>query len=152
MEGKRVYLLFHRFGSYLLCPMSNTRVLLYSWKKQVSTSSAISDILKAIFSYTVSHNFSLNLMYVPSRDNPADKACLIFIVLLDLLRGIKWTQPLASHIDLLALPFNLQADRAGHPLRFFAPLFCTQDAGTWHMAHGTWHMAHGICLSSVCPY
>ena len=32
-------------------------------------------------------------------------------------------------IDLIALPSNVQADLAGRPLKFFAPLPCTQAFG-----------------------
>ena len=111
----------------------DNKSLLYSWERQVSKSSAISDILKDIFSFTMSRNLSLNLMYVPSKDNPADAPSRSLSDLDCSLSLAAWHQldtASGPHtIDLMALPFNVQADRAGRPLRFFAPLPCPQAAG-----------------------
>ena len=84
-------------------------------------------MLKSIFSFTVALNLSLNLMSVPFRKNLADTP-FRGMSLLDCSLG-----PSALHqvdsafgphtIDLMALPFNVQVDRASRrPLRFF-PLF-----------------------------
>ena len=111
----------------------DNRSLLYSWERQVSKSSAISDILKDIFSFTMSRNLSLNLIYVPSKDNPADAPSRSLSDLDCSLSPAAWHQvdtAFGPHtIDLMALPFNVQPDRAGRPLRFFAPLPCPQAAG-----------------------
>lgn len=111
----------------------DNKALLHSWERQVSKSSAISDILKDIFSFTMSRNLSLNLMYVPSKDNPADAPSRCLSDLDCSLSPAAWHQvdtAFGPHtIDLMALPFNVQADRAGRPLRFFAPLPCTQAFG-----------------------
>ena len=107
--------------------------LLHSWERQVSKSSAMSDILKDIFSFTLSRNLSLNLMYVPSRDNPADAPSRSLSDLDCSLIPAAWLQvdkAFGPHtIDLMALPFNVQNNRAGCPLRFFSPFPCTQAFG-----------------------
>ena len=106
----------------------DNKSLLYRWERQVSKSSAISDILKDIFSFTMSRNLSLNLMYVPSKDNPADAPSRSLSDLDCSLSLAAWHQSdtaFGPHtIDLMALPFNVQADRTSRPLRFFcaAPL------------------------------
>ena len=111
----------------------DNKALLHSWERQVSKSSAISDNLKDIFSFTMCRNLSLNLMCVPSKHNPADAPSRSLSDLDCSLSPAAWHQvdtpsgPLI--IDLMALPFNVQADRAGLPLRFFAPLPCTQACG-----------------------
>ena len=72
-------------------------------------------------------------MYVPSKDNPADAPSRSLSDLDCSLSPVAWNQvdtPFGPHtIDLMALPVNIQADRAGRPLRFFAPLSCTQALG-----------------------
>ena len=111
----------------------DNKALLHNWERKVSKSPAISDILKDIFSFTMSRNLSLNLMYVPSKNNPADAPSRSLSDLDCSLSPAAWHQvdkAFGPHtIDLMALPFNVQADRAGHPLRFFAPLPCTQAFG-----------------------
>ena len=136
---KETKALFNTLES-LLSSTHNARIdafvdksLLYSWERQVSKSSAISDILKDMFSFTMSRNLSLNLMYVLSKDNPADAPSQSLSDLDCSLSLAAWHQvdtAFGPHtIDLMALPFNVQADRAGRPLRFFAPLPCPQAAG-----------------------
>lgn len=75
----------------------DNKALLHSWERQVFKSSAISGILRDIFTFTMYRYLSLNLMYMPSKVNPADapSRSLSDIVPLVLLPGIKWTQPLA---------------------------------------------------------
>ena len=107
--------------------------LLHSWERQVSKSSAMSDILKDIFSFTLSRNLSLNLMYVPSKDNPPDAPSRSLSDLDCSLSPAAWLQvdkAFGPHtIDLMPLPFNVQNNRAGCPLRFFSPFPCTQAFG-----------------------
>ena len=111
----------------------DNKALLHSWERQVSKSSPISDILKDIFSFTMSRNLTLNLMYVPSKDNTAGAPSRCLFDLDCSLSPAAWHQvdtAFGPHtIDLMALPFNVQADRAGRPLRFFAPLPCAQAFG-----------------------
>ena len=54
-------------------------------------------------------------------------------------------------IDLMALPFNAQADRAGRPLRFFAPLPCAQALGINVFAQDI-SSDENACLSPFCHY
>jgi len=72
-------------------------------------------------------------MYVPTKDNPADAPSRSLSDLDCSLSLAAWHQvdtTFGPHtIDLMALPFNVQADRAGRPLRFFARLPCPQAAG-----------------------
>ena len=51
----------------------DNKVLLDSWEKQISKSPIISDTLKDLFLFTMAHNLSLSLHYVPSHLNPADQ-------------------------------------------------------------------------------
>lgn len=113
--------------------MINNKVLLHSWERQVSKSSPISDILKDIFSFIMSRNLSLNLMFVPSKVNPADAPSRCLSDLDCFLSPTAWYQvdtAFGPHtIYLMALPFNVQADRACRLLTFFAPLLCVQPLG-----------------------
>ena len=111
----------------------DNKALLHSSGRQVSKSSSIYDILKDIFSFTMSRRSSLNLMYVPSKVNPVDAPSRYLSDLDCSLSPIPWHQVDTAFgpqtIDLMALPFNVQADRASRPLRFFAPLPCAQALG-----------------------
>ena len=62
-------------------------------------------------------------MYVPSKDNPADALSRSLSDLDCSLSLAAWHQVYTAFgphtIALMALPFNVQADRAGRPLLFF---------------------------------
>ena len=109
---------------------ADNKALLHSWEREVSKSSAISDILKDFFAFTMSRNLPLNLMYVPSKVNPPDAPSRSLSDLDCSLSPAAWHQmdtAFGPHtIDLIALPVKVQADRNGPPLRFFAPLPSTQ--------------------------
>ena len=100
----------------------DNKALLHSWERQVFKSSAISGILRDIFTFTTSRYLSLNLMYMPSKVNPADAPSRSLSDLYCSLSPAAWHQvdtAFGPHtIDLMALLFNVQLDhdRAGHPL------------------------------------
>ena len=103
----------------------------------------------------MSRNLFLNLMYVPSKDNPADDPSRSQSDLYCSLSPAAWHQvdtAFGPHtIDLMALPFNVQADHPGHALRFFAPLPCSQAFGINVFAQDISSDENG-CLSPFCPY
>ena len=88
-------------------------------------------LLKSIFSFTVAWNLSLNLISVPSRKNLADTPSRGMSHLYFSLSPSAWHQLDSAFgpytIDLMALPFNVQVDRASCPLRFFSLFPCARQ-------------------------
>ena len=112
----------------------DNKVLLDSWEKQISKSPIISDTLKDLFLFTMAHNLSLSLHYVPSHLNPADQPSRVLSDLDCTLSQDMWKRidtTFGPHtIDLMALPSNVHHNRSGNPLPFFSPFPCPQSAGT----------------------
>ena len=112
----------------------DNKVLLDSWEKQISKSPIISDTLKDLFLFTMAHNLSFSLHYVPSHLNPADQPSRVLSDLDCTLSQDMWKRidtTFGPHtIDLMALPSNVHHNRSGNPLPFFSPFPCPQSAGT----------------------
>ena len=98
----------------------DNKVLLNSWQKQISKSLIISDTLKDLFLFTMAHNLSLSLHYVPSHLNPADQPSRVSSDLDCTLSQDMWKRidtTFGPHtIDLMALPSNVRHNRSGNPL------------------------------------
>ena len=79
----------------------------------------------------MARNLSLNLISVPSRKNLADTPSRSMSHLDCSLSPSAWHQvdsAFGPHtIDLMALPFNVQVDRASRPLRFFSLFPCARQ-------------------------
>ena len=100
----------------------DNKVLLDSWEKQIFKSPIISDTLNNLFIFTMVHNLSLTLQYIPSQLNPADPPSRVLSDLDCTLSPKVWklldsTFGLHS-IDLMALSSNTR-DCYGNPLLFF---------------------------------
>lgn len=112
----------------------DNKVLLDSWEKQISKSPIISDTLKDLFLFTMAHNLSLSLHYVPSHLNPADQPSRVLSDLDCTLSQDRWKRintTFGPHtIDLMALPSNVRHNRSGNPILFFSPFLCPQSAST----------------------
>ena len=114
--------------------LSDSQVLIGSWERQVSACETSSDILKRIFEVSSSKNLDINLFFVPSKENLADKPSRAMSDLDATLARDVWLRidhSFGPHtIDLMALPSNVMQDRSGRPLRFFSPTPCNQAAAT----------------------
>ena len=112
----------------------DNKVLLDNWVKQISKSPIISDTLKDLFLFTMAHNLSLSLHYVPSHLNPADQPSRVLSDLDCALSQDRWKRidtTFGPHtIDLIGPPSNVRHNRSGNPLPFFSPFPCPQSAGT----------------------
>ena len=112
----------------------DNKVLLASWENQLSRSQAISDVLKSLFEFSYARNLHLSLVYVPSKENPADGPSRVVSDLDCTLSPVAWQRvdsAFGPHtLDLMAIPCNVKCDRSGRPLRCFSPYPCLQAAGT----------------------
>ncbi|KAK3734225.1 hypothetical protein QZH41_012950 [Actinostola sp. cb2023] len=102
-------------------------------KKQSGKNQELNDILKQLHSLLLESNISLNLCYVPSRQNPADAPSRTFSdkdCKLSPAAWLKVEQLFGPHtIDLMALDSNTQPDVNGNPLKHFPPWFTPLSAG-----------------------
>lgn len=114
--------------------LSDSKVLIGSWERQVSACETSSDILKRIFEVSSAKNLDINLFFVPSKENLADEPSRVMSDLDATLARDAWLRidhSFGPHtIDLMALPSNVMQDRSGRPLRFFSPTPCNKAAGT----------------------
>ncbi|KAK3726277.1 hypothetical protein QZH41_003056 [Actinostola sp. cb2023] len=127
-----------RAGKHLV---ANSRVdahtdnlaFLQSWKKQGGKNQELNDVLKQLHSLLLESNISLNLCYVPSRQNPADAPSRTLSDKDCKLSPAAWLrveQLFGPHtIDLMALDSNTQLDVNGNPLKHFSPWFTPLSAG-----------------------
>ena len=126
-------LLAHSFNARVNVFVDN-KVLLDSWKKQISNSPIISDTLKDLFLFTMAHNLSLSLHYMPSHLNPADQPSRVLSDLDCTLSQDMWKRidtTFGPHtINLMALPSNVRYNWSRNPLPFFSPFPCPQSAST----------------------
>ncbi|KAI8495108.1 hypothetical protein Bbelb_270940 [Branchiostoma belcheri] len=102
--------------------------LIKAWENQGGKSKALNRAIKELWETSVQLNIDLNLHYVPSRDNIADKPsrqCSPSDAKLMPRIWEKIDQALGGErgydIDLMALPSNVQTGRAGKSLQFFSP-------------------------------
>ncbi|KAK3755687.1 hypothetical protein QZH41_008945 [Actinostola sp. cb2023] len=127
-----------RAGKHLV---ANSRVdahtdnlaFLQSWKKQGGKNQELNDVLKQLHSLLLESNISLNLCYIPSRQNPADAPSRTLSDKDCKLSPAAWLrveQLFGPHtIDLMALDSNTQLDVNGNPLKHFSPWFTPLSAG-----------------------
>jgi len=121
-------------GNMRVDVLTDSKVLIASWERQVSRCPATSAIFKELFQLCTSKNLGLALQYIPSKDNPADGPSRFRSDLDATLSPGAWRQierAFGPHsIDLTALPSNTRCDGSGRRLRFFSPTPCKQASGT----------------------
>lgn len=105
---------------------TDSQVLITSWRRQGSKSHKLADVFKRIFRTVSTYNIHLNLLYISSRDNPADTPSRVFPLHDSKLSPSAWAHGefggRSGHAaDLMALPSNLQCTLDGSPLPFVSP-------------------------------
>ena len=146
-------LLAHSFNARVDVFVDN-KVLLDTWEKQISKSPIISDTLKDLVLFTMAHNLSLSLHYVPSHLNPADAPSRVLSDLNCMLSQDMWKRidtTFGPHtIDLMALPSNVRYNHSGNPLPFFSLFPCPQSAGTNVFAQNIARQENAYCFLLFC--
>lgn len=106
----------------------DNKVLLSSWENQLSRSLAISDVLKSLFQFTYARKLHLSLVYVPSKENPADGLSRVVADFDCTLSPVAWQRvdyAFGPHtLGLMTIPCNVKSDRSGRRLRVFSPFPC----------------------------
>ena len=113
--------------------MDSLPLLVRAWSNQGGKSKALSDVIQTMYETTLKFNIALALVYVPSRDNPADTPsralsdsdCMLFP---RVWREVErcWGP---NSIDLMALDSNAPRDSHGFRLRYFTPWPSLESAG-----------------------
>ena len=107
--------------------------LVRAWSNQGGKSKALSDVILAIYETTLKFNIALSLVYVPSRDNPADTLSRALsdsdCMLSPRVWGeVEWCWGPHS-VDLMALDSNAPRDSHGFRLRHFTLWPSPESAG-----------------------
>ena len=101
------------------------KVVVSSWKNQVSRTPALSQVLQSIFQLSLRLNVAVKVCFVSSALNPADLPSRALSDTDCKLSPLAWKlvqQSYGPHtLGLLALASNVQCDQHGNPLRFCAP-------------------------------
>ena len=107
---------------------TDSQVLISSWRRQGAKSPDLVVALNCVFGIISSCNIHLNLFYIPSAANPADRPSRVLSLQDSKLSPFAWGQVQARFggqfghsADLMALPSNLQCALDGSPLPFFSP-------------------------------
>ena len=108
----------------------DNQALVRAWQSQAARSSSFSDALKELSNTVLSLNLHLSVLYVPSRENPADHPSRRLSPADSKLAQHLWLR-LQSHpcfgasdghsVDLMALDSNAQSDGDGAILPHFTP-------------------------------
>jgi hypothetical protein len=111
----------------------DNKAVVDSWNRQISRSPAITEIMKDLFQFSLDHNISLAVHFVPSELNIADSLSRTLSDLDCTLSATLWRRidtAFGPHtIDLMALPENVRCSASGIPLRFFSPFPCPGSSG-----------------------
>lgn len=115
---------------------ADNKPLVDSWNGQYSRSQKMLRVLKELFWLTVELKISLNVRYIPSSANPADKPSRRLTVSESMLSPRLWEDVQARYggsaghtADLLSLDSNVQRDLAGQPLPHIAPWTTSEAFG-----------------------
>jgi len=104
---------------------TDSKVLKCALENDGCKSSAINTVLKSILDCSRACNFSMDVRYIPSRDNPADSLSRQLSDLDCTLSRKAWSQvdcDFGPHtFDLMSLDSNSQKDRFGRPLPYYTP-------------------------------
>ena len=108
--------------------MIDNQAVMHAWTNQGGKSHALNEAIKALFFTTVDLNLLLRMLYVPSRENPADPPSRRLSSLDYTLTPETWSEiqrvfgGLNGHsCDLMALDSNAMTDKQGNHLPHFTP-------------------------------
>ena len=103
--------------------------LVKAWEGLRSRSAELVEVLKSLFLFCVDSRLTLKLIWISTKENPADAPSRVLdrsdSMLSDSLRALLWRVYGPFSFDLMALPSNVFRDPAGRPLPFYSrsPLF-----------------------------
>lgn len=131
---KTLHIAAQRFSNARIDCYVDSQVLVNCRSKGGSKSRELTEVLKQLFHQTLLSNFCLHLYYVPSSQNPADRASRQLSGLDCTLAPHVWRlidDTFGPHsIDLMAIPANVRCDSSGRLLKFFSPFPLQAAAGT----------------------
>ena len=98
--------------------------LVHAWSGLKSRSAELTGVLRELFLFCVDLRFSLNLVWVSTKENPADAPSRVLdrcdSMLSPSLRNHLWSAYGPFSFDLMALPSNAFRPPSGGPLPFFS--------------------------------
>ena len=104
----------------------DNQAVLYSWQRQGGRSMPLKRAIKKLFFTTTKLNIALHLMYIPSKENEAEKPSHRLTTLDSKLHPRLWQRvqkkfggPKGHTCDLMALDSNSMTDQDGSPLPQF---------------------------------
>lgn len=119
--------------NYRVDVLSDSKCLVDVWNNQGGKDAKLTDIVKNIFQLVFSANINLQISYIPSSLNPADKPSRELSSAHVSLSDNAWFEverEFGPHsIDLMALDSNAMKGADGIPLRHFTPTPSPRTAG-----------------------
>ncbi|KAK6166305.1 hypothetical protein SNE40_023034 [Patella caerulea] len=123
----------HDVKDYRLDVNIDNKPLLDSWKKQGSRSSILNNTLKDIYFILQEFNIHMNLVFIPSSDNPADGPSRAFLKSDACLSDLAFKRVdiiFGPHtIDLMSLDCNAMKGRDGVTLPHYTPYSTPNTSG-----------------------
>ena len=118
---------------------TDNRVLTSALENECCRSSEVNGVLKDIFRFCREYNFSLDVYYVPSGENPADPTSRSRSDTDCMLSNSVWEQVdrlFGPHtFDLMSLDSSCQCNRVGLQLPHFTPCAAPESSGINVFAH-----------------
>ena len=137
---------------------TDSQVLISSWRRQGAKSPDLVVALNCVFGIISSCNIHLNLFYIPSAANPADRPSRVLSLQDSKLSPFAWGQVQARFggqfghsADLMALPSNLQCALDGSLLPFFSPYPVPGSSGVNLFAQRPYNHGHLFSNPYVFP-
>ena len=124
---------------------TDSRALLGSWQSGGGSNTEINDVIKAILRCSQEFNFSIDMQYVSSAENPADAPSRRHSDLDCTLSEEAWSRVqrlFGPHtFDLMSLDSNNRRDLHGNHLPHFTPCHTPESSGI-----------NVLCFSPLCSY
>ena len=112
---------------------TDSRALLGSWQSEGGSNTEINDVIKAVLRCSQEFNFSIDMQYVPSAENPADAPSCRQSNLDCTLSEEAWSRVqrlFGPHtFDLMSLDSNSHHDLHGNRLTHFTPCHTPESSG-----------------------
>ena len=118
----------HFIRGYRVDANVDNQALIFAWNNEGAKSMELTDVIKDIFQFTLDFDIVLNLYYVPTKSNIADKPsrelnktdATISTSAWDVIQET-FGEDTGHTLDLMSLDSNSMKDKAGNSLRHFTP-------------------------------
>ena len=157
-EGAALVKALQAFGPHLqgqrVDVYTDNMAVLKAWQSEGAKDSSLNMILKSLFQTTISLNCELKLLYIPSKNNPADRPSRKLSLIDSRLSQLAWKKVESLHgphtFDLMALDSNAMTDSSESPLPHYTPFPLPDSRGTNIFSQTLTQTENYYCFPPFC--